>query len=145
MTFGTVANLRALIPCLPLGIPLTFSLMSLQIMDAALSHLAVVLRVFQPDGSSPRSDDGTKDQSRHIPSKQTIADLKGHLEYVTRELLQAHVSFLKHKSCPDADAAVTAATEHVTRLKAVYRDLLRADGSQAVIRILESLLDGRPS
>ncbi|GAQ81236.1 hypothetical protein KFL_000750050 [Klebsormidium nitens] len=109
-------------------------------MEAGLSHLARVPQVFEPRASAPGSNDKSVNQAHPNPSPQILADLKGHLEWVARELLQAYVSFLKHKSCPDADADV--ANEKLTKLKRVYRDLLNADSSQAVVEVLTSMLNG---
>jgi hypothetical protein len=112
----------------------------MQVWDATLSTLTGVPEVFEPR-VAPTGDEANG-HPNETPSKQTSADLKKHLEWVARELLQAHVSFLKHRSHSE-DSVVSATNEKVLKLKTMYKELLQAEDNRAVVKVLQNLLDER--
>jgi hypothetical protein len=112
----------------------------MQVWDATLSTLAGVPEVFEPHVVP--AEDEANGRANEPPSKQTLADMKKHLEWVARELLQAHVSFLKHRSHSE-DGVVSATNEKVSKLKTMYKELLQAGDNRAVLKVLKNLLDER--
>lgn len=112
----------------------------MQVLDATLSPLAGVPEVFEPHVVP--ADDETNGRANETPSKQTSADLKKHLEWAARELLQAHVNFLKHRIHSE-DSVVSATNEKVSTLKTLYVELLQAEDDRAVVKVLQNLLDER--